>query len=222
MMKRSLTRVTALAAALLALGGVAAGTAHAAGAPACAKEQLAYLEAEDKATTADNGADAARAKVDQANKDQKKLEQTGESLDEAAESVQSLLVRLVRIEADFVKQADFDDASQIHKAEIEMYDKIEASDAVRVADIADKAATTAERILKKVPEKYRVMEYHTAEGWTERLKTNAVEARKATTAKDRTTLAQTLTTATADARTAHEAVPPARAKLKTCLQNATA
>ncbi|MFC8624387.1 hypothetical protein [Streptomyces anulatus] len=49
-----------------------------------------------------------------------------------------------------------------------------------------------------------------------------MEARNATTAQDRPALAQELTTAGADARTAHEAVPPARADLKTCPQNATA
>ncbi|MFC8593226.1 hypothetical protein [Streptomyces atroolivaceus] len=120
-------------------------------------------------------------------------------------------------------QADSDDADLIENAGIEMYDKIQASDAAGVADIADKAVTRAERILKKVPKDYQGgMKFRTAQGWTERLKTNAVEARKATTAKDRTTLAQTLTTTTADARTAHEAVPPARTNLKTCLQNATA
>ena len=222
MMKRSLTRGTALAAALIVLGGVAAGTAHAAEAPACAKEQLAFLEAEDKATTADNNADAARTKLDQANNDQKKLEQTAESLQGTSRSVQELF-RQLQEETKVLTQAEYDDVNAIRKAEYDMYDKVEASDAAGVADIADKAVAAAERILKKTPEDYKnTIPFINAQGWTERLKDNAVEARKATTAKDRTTLAQNVTTAGTDARTAHEAVPPVRADLKTCLQNATA
>nr|WSS66280.1 hypothetical protein OG284_36205 [Streptomyces sp. NBC_01177] len=222
MMKRSLTRVTALAAALLALGGVGAGTAQAAEAPACAKEQLAFLEAEDKATTADNNADAARTKLDQANNDQKKLEQTADTLRDTARSVEELF-ELLMMKTEVLTQADADDANAINKAEFEMYDKVKASDAAGVADIADKAAAAAERILKKTPEDYKnSVSFDNAQGWTERLKTSAGEARKATTAKDRTTLAQNVTTASTDARTAHDAVPPARTDLKTCLQKATA
>ncbi|WP_405658110.1 hypothetical protein OG379_00590 [Streptomyces sp. NBC_01166] len=56
----------------------------------------------------------------------------------------------------------------------------------------------------------------------ERLKADAVEARKATTAKDRATLAQNVTTTSTDARTAHDALPAVRTDLKTCLQKATA
>lgn len=209
MMKRSLTRGAALAAALLALGGAAAGTAQAAEAPACAKEQLAYLEAEDKATTADNNADAARTKLDAANNDQKKLEQIEDTLDKTGDSLQRLFEVVDRTEKDVLTQAEFDDLRAIHKAAFEVSPKIEASDAAGVADIADKAVAAAERILNKVPEDSRgSFEYHDAKGWTERLKSNAVDARQATGAKDRTALAQDLTTAGNDARTAHEAVPP--------------
>ncbi|MGW5926996.1 hypothetical protein ACWF2L_12175 [Streptomyces anulatus] len=220
-MKRSLTRGTALAAALLALGGVAAGTAQAAEAPACAKEQLAFLDAEDKATTADNNADAARTKLDGANNDQKKLEQTADDYDKTLSSLQSLFL-LMQMNNAALTQAEFDDINMIRKNAVQMRSKVDAGDAAGVADLADTAVAAAERILKKTPENAKGSHFGSARDWTTRLKASAVEARKATTAKDRKPLAENLTTATTNARTAHEAVPSVRADLKTCLEKATA
>ncbi|MEV7380755.1 hypothetical protein [Streptomyces lydicus] len=53
---------------------------HAAEAPACAKEQLAYMDAEDKAFAADKDADAAQDALSQAERDRETLIHTDEHI----------------------------------------------------------------------------------------------------------------------------------------------
>lgn len=222
MMKRSLARRTAFVAALIMLGGVAAGTAQAAEAPACAKEQLAYLDAEDKAAAADNNAAEARAKLDRANKDQKKLTETSVTLNRVEDALRGLFNPVLDNGMKWT-EADYKDYRTVHDAATAVFNQSDASNAVGVADLADKAIAPTERILSKVPKNRRGFPgFMKAQSWLDELKVNAVDARKATTAKDRTILTQKVSTATTDSRTAHDAVAPARADLKTCLKKATA
>ncbi|MET9958082.1 hypothetical protein ABZ128_03180 [Streptomyces sp. NPDC006326] len=202
---RTLARNAAATTAVLLVGApLATTTAQAAEAPACAKETLAYMEADDKAADADRAVDSAQDAVAQSERDQQTLNQTVEHIND--------LYRAVTAGG----SGPLDPATQAHEALLKARKAAEEGDAAGVADAADSAAAAGRQYLKAVPGVEPV------EIATEDVEKDAPAARKATTAKDLTANRQKLEQAKKDAATASEAVLPARTAVKTCLQNATA
>ncbi|MEU7649032.1 hypothetical protein [Streptomyces huasconensis] len=221
---RSLARGATLTTAALLFATPAATTVHAAEAPACAKEQLAYLEAEDKAHAADKDADAAavQAAFDQAERDRATLHQTTDHIVGLADAIDSLAYSASKRVA--TEETELKELQKEYDAAVNATDDArkarDASDAAGVADAAEKAVAAARRS-RQVAKHADMTSYKRVDLMIRLVEKDAVAARKATTAKDYDSLKEKAQQSQANARAAHDAVPAARSELKTCLSNAT-
>ncbi|ARF53235.1 hypothetical protein [Streptomyces gilvosporeus] len=211
MMLRSLARGTTTLAAVLLLTAPVATTVHAAEAPACAKEQLAYMDAEDKASATDKEADAAQDALSQSERDRQTLNQTDEHLYNLTYAMDRLIRNNEQVKSRNV----------VIKAAEAAAEGMDRGDAATVADAADKAEAAGKQFLKDTQSGHP-MEFDRVESLVYAVGRDAAAARKATAAKDYGTLKEKAQQSRDRARSAQDAVAPARADLKTCLKKATA
>ncbi|MGG2463844.1 hypothetical protein ACO0M4_29310 [Streptomyces sp. RGM 3693] len=215
-MLRSLARGTTTLAAVLLLTAPVAATVHAAEAPACAKEQLAYMDAEDKASAADKDADAAQDALSQSARDRQTLNQTDEHLYALSYAMDRLLAP-GNSNAQQLKSRNV-----VIKAADAAADGVDRGDAAVVADEADKATAAGKQFLKDTSGGHP-FEVARVQALVDTVGKDAAAARKATTAKeDYDTLKAKAQQSRTSARSAQDAVAPARADLKTCLKKTTA
>jgi hypothetical protein len=217
MKSRSLAWGT-LTASVLLLAAPAVTTVHAAEPLACAKEQLAYLDAEDTLVSADDDAQRAQADLDRAASDVNVLQQTADHINDLSLAMDPFVEmysnnQQLRKERNGVITA----AGDARKAQ-------QTGDAAAVADAADRAVAAAYRFDQAAPDEAKRMTflYDRFSGLVREVHDDAGEARKATSAKEYDAAKNKAEQAQKDARSAHDATPAARDALKACLKKVSA
>jgi hypothetical protein len=217
MKSRSLAWGT-LTAAVLLLAAPAVTTVHAAEPVACAKEQLAYLDAEDKLVSADDDAQRAQADLDRATSHVNVVQRTTDHINDLSVAMDSFVDiystnEQLRKERNGVITAGGDAG----KAQ-------QTGDAAAVADAADRAVAAANRFAQAAPDEAQRMTflYKRFSGLVRTVHDDADQARKATSAKEYDAAKNKAEQAQKDARSAHDATPAARDALKACLKKVSA
>ncbi|MFI8930470.1 hypothetical protein ACIG3E_22650 [Streptomyces sp. NPDC053474] len=198
---RNATRVAITALALLALGGPAVATAEAAEAPACAAEQVTYLDAEDTAHAAHDKLGNSEAALKGPQEDQAKLDKA--------------VMRGRELVAAF--ELDGRSPEEVSKAVQEAEAAATRHDPEGTANAIKRAAEWTKDFIAKSPRKDDLVKIEAA---ANRAREAADEARGAVKAKELGTLKSQFDQAQKDDENADKALTGARAKLKECLRKA--
>ncbi|HEY8982462.1 MAG TPA: hypothetical protein VIU15_23100 [Streptomyces sp.] len=207
------TAVRAAVTTAILLLAAPAGVAHADEPPACAAENLAWLDAEDQAAAQSEELDAAKAALADAQRDADTLTRVTNTL--------GTLVEAFRTPRTYdLFKLTLADLSRLYKPHSDARLAASQRNAAGVADAVQQGADVAQRLYDAVPSNISgsVQGSH-VKYFIDNTKKAVAEARDAVLAAEVPARTDAVNQAQEDLTLAIDAVTPARAAYKTCLQN---